>query len=47
MIYITCPDCTADTPMQARAMLATLDLVRCPRTFAGLVTRRAASVGMR
>jgi hypothetical protein len=22
-------------------------LVRCPRTFAGLVTRRAASVGMR
>jgi|tagenome__1003787_1003787.scaffolds.fasta_scaffold19999527_2 hypothetical protein len=26
MIYITCPDRTADTPMQARAMLATLDL---------------------
>ena len=26
MIYITCPDCAADTPMQAGAMLATLDL---------------------
>ena len=26
MIYITCPDCTADTSMPARAMLATLDL---------------------
>jgi hypothetical protein len=38
MIYITCPDCAADTPMQARAMLATLDvgeflgpLCNCPR----------------
>jgi hypothetical protein len=26
MIYITCPDCTAHTPMPAPAMLATLDL---------------------
>ena len=26
MIYITCPDCIADTSMQGRAMLATLDL---------------------
>jgi hypothetical protein len=26
MIYITCPDCAADTSMPARAMLATLDL---------------------
>ena len=26
MIYITCPDCTADTSMPARAMIATLDL---------------------
>jgi hypothetical protein len=25
-IYITCPDCTADTSMPARAMLANLDL---------------------
>ena len=43
MIYITCPDCTAHTPMPARAMLATLDLGKalgplgqlswaCPRT---------------
>ena len=26
MIYITCPDRTADTSMPARAMIATLDL---------------------
>jgi hypothetical protein len=26
MIYIACPDCTADTSMPARALLATLDL---------------------
>src|SRR4051794_24082886 len=26
MIYITCPECTAGTPMQARAMLVTFDL---------------------
>jgi|tagenome__1003787_1003787.scaffolds.fasta_scaffold20544949_1 hypothetical protein len=45
-IYITCPDCTADTPMQAWAMLATLDLgqflgplASCP----GLVCAAAAS----
>jgi hypothetical protein len=43
MIYITCPDRTAHTPMPAQGMLATLDLGKvlgplgqlswaCPRT---------------
>ena len=28
MIYITCPECTADISMAARAMIAILDLRR-------------------